>query len=238
MNQEKLSTRMNLQYHKMFIYGYNSLDKSIYVADHYDDGKYTTAKIGYEEFMAAYEMTYKDNLASKGKESIQEKHQIIIARPKFYKYNFNVDWFKIQLKDYLHSTYTLDCVVEVTKKKEEREFWGISCYEMINEYLERLLSGEANLRNDFRLFTIVADHKKLLKMRTEFFIKKGICKFREEEIRQYDVLDKYAESLLNNFIKYQVTGKKDILNRIKERLIDMKKIELKLLHMLQNKLDS
>ena len=51
INQEKLTVRMNVEFHKIFIYGYDKREKSIYVSDHYDYGRYTTVKIGFDEFL-------------------------------------------------------------------------------------------------------------------------------------------------------------------------------------------
>lgn len=234
INQEKLTVRMNVEFHKIFIYGYDKREKSIYVSDHYDYGRYTTVKIGFDEFLDAYEMTYDCYFPTSNKDVIFEEHPMIVAKPKKFHYQFNMDWFVIQLHDYLNSTYTLNCVSEIVENKDEKIFWGIKSYDFLIEYLERLEREEIGVRVDYRLFTLLADHKKLLKMRVKFLAEKNKITIRDEE-EKYNSLYKLSEVLINSFIKYQMTRKKEIIKKMQKMLADMKRCEEKLLYELEKK---
>jgi len=240
MYQDIFLTRMSLKYHLTFIYGFDRRRRIIYVADHYNHGKYALSEVTFDEFLKAYEITYWDNsngnLLESSKEMSKEQKVITIARAKPFNYKFNKEWFKLQLSDYLESTYRLHGVSSVPEQENHKRYFGISNYDLVLYLIDKLIEKEENIKNDCRIFTLMRDHKTLLKMRLDFFEERGICCIGDKEITKSNEILKSSEFVLNHFLKYSVTGKEMELNMMKEKLLDMKKTEFELLGKLLNKL--
>ena len=240
MFQETLSVRIGTKYHRTFIYGFDKKRRILYVTDHYNRGKYALAELGFDEFLNTYEFTYWDNdgckLTGSGKKIIRERQQITVAKPKSFQYEFNVDWFKLQLKDYLDATYRLHCAAVITETEGYKRYFGIGSYDLAMDYLEMLIEDDREIVKDWKVFTLICDHKKLLRMRLDFFQERGICNFSREEKIKYDMLYRSSEVVLNLFIKYRVSRKTEPLKKMKEILKSMKSTESELLRELLNKL--
>ena len=237
--QKNLSVRVGNRLHKTFVYGFDKNKKILYVADHYNHGKYALAELGFDEYLEAYEITYwnnNGNLLESGKEMIRENHLISIAKPKEFKYEFNLEWFKLQLKDYMNSTYSLYSTAVITEGEGYKRYFGISCYNLALDYLDELIKNDDESPKDWRVFTLICDHKKLLKMRMEFFQDRGVCNISNKEMEKYGMLLKSSEVELNLFLKYVISGDIKLLNKMQDMLMEMKEVEYKLLSELQNKL--
>lgn len=241
MAQESLSVKMDVPFHSPFIYGYDKKLKLLYVADHYNNQKYALAQLGFDEFVKAYELTYWDSngyqLLEKGDDKLQECELIQIARPRPYKYEFNLDWFLLQLRDYLNAGYRLDSVAAVSPERGYKRYFGFNCYNLLLEYVESFKVFE-NQRKDWRLFTMLCDHKNLFKMRLDFILQRHIADISDIEIPKCDWLSQTSEKILSLFLKYKVSGKTDILDRIQKLLNEMKPVEFELLCSIQRKLES
>lgn len=241
LKQEKLKTRMHATVHKTFIYGFDRRVQKLYVADHYDNAKYALAEMGFDDFLESYQATYWDeddnyNLFQTDKDSLFEEQAIIIAKPKAFHYEFNIEWFRMQLKDYLEATYRSNCVVPLSMEGDGVRYFGIRCYDLLVDYVDALVEREELVNKDWRVFTLLCDHKTILKMRTDFFLEKGICEFENAEIEKYDMLEQSSRAALNLFLKYKLTGEKKCLKSIKDILVNMKCTETDLLQLLLNKL--
>ena len=242
LRQEFLDRKMPIGTHKTFIYGYDDIEKVMMVADHYANGKYDTEKIGYENIKLSFEKAYERNVQiesnkrfSDKKQSIFELRKIILIKLRECDYTFNVEWFKIQLNDYINSRYTLECVAPVHKINNTKLFYGIECYKFVIDYMYVLLEERIN-RIDWRCITLLCDHKKMLKIRIEYFYVNKICDITEQEIKGYEYLVKQSQVVLNCFLKYCIKQDKAILIRIIEKIRKMKEIEVVLLEGLINKI--
>lgn len=104
-----------------------------YAADHYDVMKYSLAEIRFDEFVKAYNAAYLEvekNIFD-FKNNLYETQFVILAKSKSSDYVFNQDWFKIQLKDYLNSTYSLDCIIPLTVEEDVSMYLGIKSYDLL-----------------------------------------------------------------------------------------------------------
>ena len=240
MFQRDLSIRMGTDIHKTFVYGYDRNKRILYVADHYDHGKYALAELGFDEFLKAYELTYWTSesckLINKDVDFIWEKEVIVIAKSKAFEYGFNREWFKLQLQDYLDATYRLHCVAAIEEGEGYETYFGINNYDLAMDYLDMLMQNEREAAKDWRIFTLICDHKKLYKMRVDFFRERGICSISDEEMVKYDKVLKSSEIVLNLFLKYIKSGKVESLKKMKEILKSMKNLEFELLRELRDKL--
>ena len=230
--QKFLSVRMPSMYNTPFIYCFEKRKSIIYLADHYDQGKYMRAELGLDEFLRAYNFTYWDedgcHLLDEGDDSVREREQIYIARPRAFKYKFNADWFLLQLRDYLDSTYRLDSTAAVTEGTGYKRYFGIASYDLLTDYMDVLARGESDIK-DWRLFTMLCDHKKLFRLRMEFLRSKGICPVSDTELERFIWLSQMAEKVLGLFLKYLISKKSNVLQEIKEDLSKMKEVEYKML---------
>ena len=68
---------------------------------------------------------------------------IITAKPRSLDYIFNLEWFKIQLKDYLESKYSLDFIAYMTDEGIDCDrHLGIGCYDFIVCYLDDIFKNQ------------------------------------------------------------------------------------------------
>ncbi len=230
--QDYLKTRLKTKVHKTFIYGFDKNARVFYAADHYNILKYSLAEISFDEFRNAYDAAYIDK-AKMLVDQLYDMHFIVIAKPKPFAYKFNLEWFKIQLEDYLNSTYSLDCVVPLTVGENITMYYGISTYDLLCKYMNDILENKKNINRDWRIFTLICDHKNLLVSRVEYFLKKRIFTYTKVDIEEYEELYHMAELMLNLFLKYLVIGEDEQLIKIKDIGTNMKTKEQKLLeHML------
>lgn len=237
--QAVLPKRTNLKYQLTFIYGYDKEKKTIYVADHYDNGKYLIAEIGFLEFVKSYKIAYWDteeeNLLESSKEIVREKKLITVAKQKDFKYEFNKEWFKYQLIDYLDATYRLHGISPIPEQAYHIRYFGINGYDLLNYFLCELVNDEGIWR-DWRSFTLLSDHKKLLLKRVEFLNENRICMITNEEIKKYNELYRSAQIIQNLFLKYAISSSKDVVGKMKKILLEMKSVEEEILTSLYYKL--
>lgn len=238
INQEKLSVRMKDKIHKILIYGFDRKEKLLYVSDHYDNGKYALANLGFDEFYESYEITYwisfHESMVESGKKMIMEDRIMVAARPRPFNYKLNIEWIKLQLTDYLTSSYNLHGALFVEERGEF--YYGISSYDLAIAHIDKLIILEERVQKDWRTFSLICDHKDLLKRRVEFFLQSGVCKVSNKELIRYDGLKQSAEHILKLFLKYVVSNKQELLKQIKGILIEMKEEEYELLCELRAKL--
>lgn len=231
--QEYLKTRVNPKTHKTFIYGFDKKNNIFFAADHYDTSKYSLAEIEFNEFEKAYNAVYLENdYSSKQKNALYENQFIVIAKCKSFKYDFNLEWFKIQLQDYLNSSYSLNCIIPFTVSQKTTMYFGISSYDLVVDYMTSLLEDKKSVKKDWRIFTLICDHKKLLKMRTDYFYSHQISNYTQEELEEYKKLHELSEIMLNLFIKNVVTNDTKCLEKIRDICKDMKHKEFYLLEQL------
>ena len=72
-------------------------------------------------------------------------------------------------------------------------------------------------------------------MRVKFLAEKNKITISIDEEEKYNSLYKLSEVLINSFIKYQMTRKKEIIKKMQKMLADMKRCEEKLLYELEKK---
>ena len=238
--QEYLKTRLNTSVHKTFVYGFDKVSKRFYVADHYNSWKYSLAEVTFDEFVQAYNAVHLNGEENSFdlKKGMYETSLVVLARPKAFKYEFNLKWFEMQLEDYLNSTYSLDCVVPLTVPRETTMYFGISSYDLIMNYVDGILKNKESVKMDWRIFTLICDHKKILNLRNDFFRKLKICNFTNKESERYEKLYQSSEILLNLFLKTIATGEDNHLKKIKNICIEMKRNEFDLLQQLRMKIHS
>lgn len=242
LKQDFLDKKMSGNVHKTFVYGYDNNKKVVLVADHYNNGKYDMAEVEFEKFKLAFEKAYEKNAQidtnksySNQNQVVSELRKIVLIKLREYNYTFNVEWFKMQLNDYINATYTLGCIAPVHKINNAKMYYGVSCYQLVIDYMYRLWEGKVD-DLDWRCITLLCDHKKLMKKRIVYFYNNKICDITEKEIIEYENLEKQAQVLLNLFLKYYVKPDKEILLKIIDGIKKMKKAERVLLEELLNKI--
>lgn len=240
LRQDKLKTRMSQVIHKTFLYGFDKREQKLFVSDHYAGGKYALSTMEFSELSEAYEAAYwnvaEEEYNLSKQDLLSEEQFVIIARPKAFQYQFQLKWFQLQLEDYLKGTYSLHCANPLSFNDNYEHYWGIACYDMLEYYLSMLLQCQNLKKMDWRCFTLLCDHKTLLRMRAVFFAENGICNLTQSELAQYTKLSEKAQGALNLFLKSKISGNRVCLERLKRILSDMKNVEEKLLEELMMKI--
>lgn len=236
LSQKKLSNGIKKMItHKTFIYGYDFNKELIYVADHYDAGKYALSEIKFTNFIDAYEDANLF-LNKPSEENIYEKRKILICKSRSVSYKYNVDWFKMQLKDYLNSEYSLGCIASINNNVNNEFVYGIKCYDLIIKYINKLMEFRGSYREDAKIFTFLCDHKKMLKLHIQYFLENNMVKFDSIELEGYDFLFNLSDLTKILFLKYMMSHKIELLEKIINNLNLMRCKEYELLMRLYNKI--
>ncbi len=161
--------------HLLFIYGYDLMQKLLYIADFFENGKYKFKTISFDIFEEAY---YKLDLS---KPFDFDEEIFVINYSSKADINLDPEAIKNSLTDYLfseniHYNYPLDLFTKHRYTNNEgnvvsiinRSFgYGISFYSELREFIFRL-SQHGVLQHDIRLFDVIHDHKLMMLFRINY----------------------------------------------------------------------
>lgn len=159
---------------------------------------------------------------------------IIICKKIPYEYKFDLEWFKRQLKDYINSEYTFSSFSPFYMNDSSEFVFGLECYEMIKRYVNTIIKQSGNYRKDTRVFTFLEDHKKMLVFHIKYLINKKILIDNGDIELVVEKLANDSETILLLFMKYIMSGKINILERIILMLDEMKEEENVILQKILN----
>lgn len=212
-------------HHPNFIYGYNNKNKQIYMMDNFEKGKFGTKIISYKELNRAYSLVNGDLFVV----------GVFLYRLYPFHHNFSPNYVKEQIVDYLEPERGI-CYLNRTicpdaihddKNYYNRVFFGINCYELLNEYLDDLLNEKQCYHdNDWRNLSMLCDHKHMMIQRYNYMLKNNYIKYNEFLKRKLMELEKMCVIVLNIFLKYALKGSKSYLLEIKKRLKEIKSLDI------------
>ena len=212
--------------HKTFIYGYNDSTREVYASDHLDYGKYERFSIKFEDFEKMAKSAYFDEqkiLESARRfqqdllTSSYEYRNFVIIKKQSYSFEFNMDWFKLQLSDYLNGVYRFDSFAPTINKNKQVKYFGVNTYDLMLKYIDDLITDKTNHR-DWRIFTLLYDHKFLMKERIEYFIMHNYISANQIDVYAFGEIVDDARTIVNIFIKYGITKQKKSLEKIRNLL--------------------
>lgn len=99
-------------------------------------------------------------------------------------------------------------------EEKDEYFFGINCYQLIYNMLNNCNKGE-ELPNRWRqVIYLFYEHKKIMCERLEFMKRERCLKNADYHIERYQKIKNRMQIILNLFLKYSITYKKDILEKI------------------------
>lgn len=208
-------------HHPNYIYGYSKKNKEVYLMDNFEKGKFGKKIVSYEQINHAYSLVPGDLWVV----------SVFLYQLYPYRHQFVPAYVKEQIMDYLQPGKGICyfnrtvCVEDIHDDENyyNAVYFGIHCYTLLQNYLDGILEGNGQYRDgDWRSFSMLCDHKKMMLQRYEYMLENA---YIHEDVCLYEKLNKLNEDcvvLLNIFLKYALTGKKDYLVQCANRLRDIK----------------
>ena len=217
--------------HCVFIYGYDDSERVFYFADfpNSPSGKYNFSKCTYHEIEAAMQNSH----------NVNPPFGNTIAMIKYAEdirsFTFDFDYLRETVKSYVSP----DKDTEIKFNKYLTAFisagWKMKSYigSNVYDYLIRIITfdpmiGRDNI--DARPFHGMYDHKVMMLKRFEYLYNKGYID--EEKFKISRVYEKVRDDCLkvrNMIIKYNITKRKSILDKIPQLLDNTKNLDVELL---------
>ncbi|MCR4678151.1 MAG: hypothetical protein K5679_05270 [Lachnospiraceae bacterium] len=186
-------------------------------------------------------MSLESNVTDKDADSWEDKMYTLRYIDADYKLNSYL--IKESLYDYLHS---------ISRKDKSKRFanplpdtvYGLATYDKVKEYLRYLIAGDEAFNEgafisgkahiDNRIFRIIMEHKIIMMERIEYLASK-MGNLNDISNEYKDVL-KIAELTHNIAVKYQLTGNKNLLEKLIKNVEIIKDRDAELLGKLYEKL--
>lgn len=201
--------------HATFIYGYDRKKDEIYIADFYA-GKYELKCVSYKEICQSY---------ANGDYSVHAPDWFTtISTYKFKDVNYetNFELLKLTLEDYLNCE-DRRCKFRYDILPTSRQIeCGISYYDSLKNYYQKVQDKFSRLGTnvllnlqseiyDVRPFSILKDHKNIMKIRLAYLSETNVLKLEEYEnlVEQCDTLLHQTSLLMRKIIKHNMTRKMD-----------------------------
>ena len=217
--------------HEIFIYGYDIESEILYVADFFENGKYSYSTVSFKQLEEAYSAIHQSADDEIG-DFLGGVHLIKLRNKRFPfndAYDRNV-WFCAdvmisRIKDYLNSK----------EESLDDNVWGLSLYSEMKNRLSLLCNGTAReqVHLDVRAFHVLYDHKVMMVMRVNYlFDKQIICdkRFMKESEKIRDT----ANMIRNMYLKFEIKLDNKILLKIIDLLVVLQEDEESLLEKIVN----
>jgi len=198
--------------HEIFIYGYDLTENIVYVADNLLYGKFIFTTCSFEELTEAY-----SNI------NLEYEFMHTIRYLKVHENTYcklNINQIMRGLDSYLNSYESFDIVGNDSKVD-----YGVSVYDTILNIIAHA-NGEGV---DIRFFHLLYEHKLLMEMRVRYLIEHNYISQGEIDIEEFEKLKITVFTLRNMVLKYNFLKSKDLLDRIYNKLVKIRKEDYKLL---------
>lgn len=193
--------------------------------------------VGYDEYGFCSEKKININAFLEGLENNrpdinknQWQDSIYFLRYAEADYAFNINLVKTSLGDFLYSECSMDKIKQNSNPLEDTVF-GIKIYDKVDEYLNILINegnifwGGINIDN--RVFRIIMEHKNLMVERMKMIqLKNGGV---GDLLEQYQKTNKLATAMHYTAIKYQLSANKNLLNKLRDGIVQIKQDDVKIL---------
>lgn len=218
--------------HDMLIYGYDSFDKTFYIADNFR-GKYEFQTCSISEL----------ELSTRNLTDIQENYQGFNKCIELIEYNYLLEGeFKKErvvesIKDYIdckHSSYWYSHKIKWEDRNSHT--FGQNVYEVILKDLYNRKMNSINNPYDLRNYHLLWEHKNFMSKRLQYLFENSFIKNNDYIYSQIGSLAEKSLILRNLFIKYNISGRNDLLDTIYSGYSELRENDIatmtELLHLL------
>jgi hypothetical protein len=209
--------------HDIFIYGYDTEKKELYVSDFFKGGKYSKQVISFEDFTLAFS-------CYQFAENNDYMHQLVYL----YKFNNNCDYqFHIQNVVKSIRMYLFGQVPEYWEQynngNRQEIVFGTQIYMTLKNYAVRLKQEGEYF--DIRAFYLLYDHKKLMTLRLKYLKEQNYLMVMENDINisKAEETEAKARDIVNLLFKYLFNKNTREIDRVINLLEEIEKEEYKIL---------
>lgn len=209
--------------HDPMIYGYDEKTRTFTVADAFDNGKYVSKQISFEEI----DNSFVDGEFNDWLEGVR----LFKLRERPFKwFGCNAEYIEEQCRIYVEGTEpSASTYIEKKRRKDfsERFTYGIRIYDELIDYTKKSI-GLSDWNNiDVRLFYVLYDHFKIYEFLIKNLSHRNLIINSDELYIRFCMLSDRMKNLCMTVLKFNVSGKKSILEKIISELENIREEDLK-----------
>ena len=241
----KLYQTSHEDYHDLMVYGYDDKNKRFYIADHFHGGQFLMTTCSYNELEKAVDRFVSDKYV---KPAFLSSVQMIKKECDFMRLRYSM--YSPEQMDYIMTFNTnriyqsLLCYIEekpvtgwftrgrvMDENMENNHCWGIQCYRILMQYVDRLESGVGRGAFAKQSFYVMENHKTLMVERIRTLQKKIDSVNWEEDIQNFEKLEQLLKSITLRYIKciiYKENGAnnyKKVCDQLKSKIQTVEKMD-------------
>ncbi|MGM1049380.1 MAG: hypothetical protein ACQEXX_25035 [Bacillota bacterium] len=206
--------------HDILIHGYNEQEKVFMMSGFNENNIYQNSTIPYDILVESY-------LKMRPQEH-KESVVYTLSPKREFDYSFNCNDVINQLTDYYkeqnhHYTGPL---------KYNAFAYGLGIYEPLVAYLEDV--QKYNYPVDIKAFHLLWEHKKCMNRRIDYLHELGII---DGNAPSFLNVENRALFLRNQMLKYRISGNRNLLEKAKTKLMELKELEKKSLDLLLSEIN-
>jgi hypothetical protein len=218
--------------HDILISGYNNIKEVFSISGYDKSHHFRNSEASYYEILYGFINVDYQSILEKFPEYPVEYIHLLKINNQLMEDSIDIKAFIMDIEDYLNGTNSTSSSNPFYK---DGLSYGINIYNNFIKYLELLKNG-VHLKLDIRPFHLLYEHKKIMRMRIEYFNVSGTnLKKRESLLDSFKFIEKTSLIIKNLFMKYLFNKENSELDRITLALNSMMEREKESLYkLLQN----
>lgn len=196
--------------HANLIYGYNTNKQTFNLAGFLKKGKYSSIEVSFSDFENSYHSVPLDSYDS-----------VMCFKAIDNHWSFDIDMLINLFEDFILSKNTSERCREVGYLRNC--LFGLEVYNVLQEYLNKVILKEFKL--EIKPFHILYDHKKCISDKLVFLKENLHLDIPENILREYKAIYEVTLLTRNLVIKCALTKDNNILNKVSQNLLFIKKHE-------------
>jgi hypothetical protein len=195
--------------HEMFIYGYNTESRILYIADNLKNGKYIFTTCSFDEFISSYNDISRDSYNGVIQVSLEldQTYDLDLTLIKYKLSEFLNPQDSIFMHNPLPFNSTLSNLIE--------NKCGIEVYDQIHNIFNQMVDSGVRSRLDYRTFFLLCEHKSCMLSRIEYLRNSMNINVSDDTIMSFRSVSDSFSKILNLTLKYNMKNfSESILHRI------------------------
>ncbi|PEL51555.1 hypothetical protein [Bacillus wiedmannii] len=205
--------------HDVLITGFDNKKNTLNILGFDKQMLFKETTISFNQFLDAYKMF-------KSEDNSYLNKIVLYKFNKNGEYSFNKSLVIESLSEYLYSKNTSERFNMLTEPWDR--VYGLECYKLIRLYIDKVIQNEINL--NIRDMHVLYEHKLSMYNKIKYMEDNGVLKEEFGMSEAYKKVKSLSESIRNTMLKYSINQKTNLLQRVKELLIEIEEKESYILH--------
>lgn len=216
--------------HLIMFHGYSSEEQCLYSSGYTDMNVFVEQTVSFDDFIKAFLSAEGDNKGIRDHYVMLLRHQdknrlkFPQSNYNYFEYNFDLDYIKRMLKEYLDSEQT-DRKLGMYQNPNQNLSWGITIYENIIQNFDLILSQPKLKQTEYKAFHGLVEHKDMMINRIKYMGENGYLRNWEDLLSCYEGIEKETKILRNNVLRYDFTLDGGLLEKSKVLAKSIKSLE-------------